>query len=432
MNLSTKELNKVLELLSEEQLSCLTLEAVSASFHRDFFTRQDHFRVGMALVLLLQQRDLLPLSAQRVTAMFLLYEFYRSDPPAANPFSQLFVELLQPAVEDDRSAMGLPCGHALSPVEKWFLAQLLSPSPPRDLFKRTPISIATLDPASIQPPDVSAVVASLQGHPASLVGLPSIISDPDPTGKINFSVASQTAETVICGAYQLMEQPFEPGFIRPLPPLYSCSDEVMWMNPTESKFSVQWDEQMCRMGPTEARKMFARACKEALTIPEQQMLSAQFEEDPKLVHQVGLTPQKLPQLVEKNPTVAIEALLKLTSSSHISEYFAALINMDMSLHSMEVVNRLTSAVDLPTEFLHLYIINCIEHCRSMADKSMQSRLVRLVCVFLQSLIRNKIINVQDDFVEIQTFSLEYSKIREATALYRLLKTMESGGEGPAK
>ena len=45
------------------------------------------------------------------------------------------------------------------------------------------------------------------------------------------------------------------------------------MNPTESKFSVQWDEQMCRMGPTEARKMFARACKEALTIPEQQVTS---------------------------------------------------------------------------------------------------------------------------------------------------------------
>ena len=233
----------------------------------------------------------------------------------------------------------------------------------------------------------------------------------------------------------------KPSFPRIVPTMMDVTDaELRWIHEDDAACLLYeipidkgvkkdlGDNQITKCGEN-IKDLLVSAFSGSLNITVQQEVVVAIKENPTLVDQCPLTPQKLPQLVEYNPTIAIECLLRLINSNDMgsnqtNDHLSALVNMDMSLHSMEVVNRLSTAVELPTEFIHLYISNCISSCENIKDKYMQNRLVRLVCVFVQSLIRNKIINVQDLFVEVQAFCIQFSRIREAAGLFRLLKTLE--------
>lgn len=442
MTLPPKDLIKLLDLINEEHLDT-TLENLCNQLHQSF-PKEDRFKIGTTLLLLLQHVDLLPKHIQRIIALTLLFDLYKGEPIASTPFAPVFVQMLKTPQEDTSNGIPKPPNHTghipfLSTCEKNLLTNLIGYNQ-KEIMKKTPRQI--IDEfyfASVPSIDLTNLQLQLAEHHSELpsvskCGHPVILPDMDQFKTTDFDkiAMKNVIESLTTGDPPLCRQSYRPEFLRLAPPLHHSINELPWFNVTEpTQFTIEYDASMCvsNCAGAEARKLMGKAFKSVLTLQQQQHLVNELDRDPKLVYHIGLTPGKLPDLVENNPLIAIEVLLKLMQSSQITEYFSVLVNMEMSLHSMEVVNRLTTTVDLPTEFVHLYISNCISTCETIKDRYMQNRLVRLVCVFLQSLIRNKIINVQELFIEVQAFCIEFSRIREAAALFRLLKQLESGDTG---
>ena len=60
------------------------------------FPRPDHFKVGTALVTLLQQPKILTLPSQRLAAITFLHDMYKHTAVSNNPFAPVFIALLSP------------------------------------------------------------------------------------------------------------------------------------------------------------------------------------------------------------------------------------------------------------------------------------------------------------------------------------------------
>ena len=429
--LAVRDLSTLVTILKDVKKS---LEKVTASFHKSF-SKVDYFKIGSIICILIE--DKLLTRAERIVGFVILVDLYRV---SFNPFLRFFLEALEKG--DDI-------------CERQFLVELLlHPSSSREATKKSAHAIIAefdTNPTATIVPDLNPLWKMYKEQtppvPATRAAgvRPVVINPQDADGTsggghggstgvgaanvdyvLDKSLSTEATLELQMGGEAITLLGFEPMFQR-LPPenLDPLQGEIMWINPDNTPGTV-WDDTMCSESNkgAEVRELMNKAFKGALSQAEKDTVKQELDSDAKLVHHSGLTPEKLPALVENNPTIAIDCLLKLMSSTQITEYLSALVNMEMSLHSMEVVNRLTTSVDLPTEFIHLYVSNCISSCENIRDRYMQTRLVRLVCVFLQSLIRSKIINVKDLFIEVQAFCIEFSRIREAASLFRLLKTLE--------
>ncbi|KFH69083.1 hypothetical protein MVEG_05885 [Podila verticillata NRRL 6337] len=200
-----------------------------------------------------------------------------------------------------------------------------------------------------------------------------------------------------------------------------------------------------------------QASVQALTFDQEQLMLTQFAPDAVKVHIPLPSLDALPGIVDNNPTIAFNLLLHLiqmSSDLDIKESNGKLQNgksgkpvdspepsivdgyLDtmthskrLTLHSLEVVNRLTGATALSPQFLHAYIENAIRCCEMVDDKVGQARVVRMLCVFIQSLLRNDVITIPGYYHALQSFCVQFSRVKEVAVLFQTLVEFQRKMDG---
>ncbi|KAF9924185.1 hypothetical protein FBU30_005803 [Linnemannia zychae] len=202
-----------------------------------------------------------------------------------------------------------------------------------------------------------------------------------------------------------------------------------------------------------------QAITQPLSFDQEQFMLSQFTVDATRVHIPLPSQEALPGIVDNNPTIAFNLLLYLIQLSSDMEggdnvegtsklngtkpssnkggaknsvvaspepsivdgYLDTMTRSKrLTLHSLEVVNRLTGATTLSPRFLHEYIENAIRCCEQVEDKAGQARVVRMLCVFLQSLLRHGAITIAGYYHALQSFCVQFSRVKEVANLFQAL------------
>ncbi|KAJ3445643.1 hypothetical protein M0812_11530 [Anaeramoeba flamelloides] len=226
--------------------------------------------------------------------------------------------------------------------------------------------------------------------------------------------------------YQLNTDEFKPTFVRPSPSILQILDnELIWIDYEDETLLPIWDQVITNVKSNndQLKILMKKAFTSQLSQLEQQQIILQIENEQKLLEVGGITPNNFQVLVEKNPIVSFEILKKISEDEEkINIYFESFIQTKVTLHSMEVINKFFGATKkLNKDFLNRYVSNCISSCREIGDKYVQSRHVRLVCAFIRSLMSNSQLDIKSMFSELQSFCVDFSRFREASNLFRLIK-----------
>ncbi|CDW77476.1 UNKNOWN [Stylonychia lemnae] len=404
--LNNQELQSLQDVLSMEQSK--TFEQCLQQFQK--FNKAEQFRACCTLCQLLENNLLS--KSQRIIAFYILYQLYRHENVKSTPFEAVVMSSLQTCVQHINMSTNQVGEDNQYKAEFKLLTDFLV-SVPKMSKQQVGQYIQDIennkDPLELPIPDLKEYINMFQQNMPKINGmkahsLTGILRDQDDQEE------QCPPETGIpfdqIGEDELMPHYFPPNILRPLP--------IEESDPLDDMEDFYYNQM---------RQLLNNAIRMNLNTEEQNKLIKGIKTDPELVFHIGMSPQKLPSLIFNNQNIAYELLICMTNTVQIVKYYDALSTMKLSPNTLEVFNRLSNVVELPQEFIQVFLKNCMNQCINSIDtKVNKNRMVRLVCVFLLQVQKTKLISLQEVNLDVQKFCLEFANIKESNTL---LKTLQS-------
>lgn len=138
---------------------------------------------------------------------------------------------------------------------------------------------------------------------------------------------------------------------------------------------------------------------------------------------VGITPDNIHQFITMNPAVAILLFEYIfQTNDKPAEFLNVFLNGKAdNLKSLEVLNRLITAMELPLDFVQQFILKCLEEERVCHMR------VRHVTVFISSLFQKKVLSLpkcSECFEKIKQYLADLACIQECNDLLKRVGDLE--------
>lgn len=152
-----------------------------------------------------------------------------------------------------------------------------------------------------------------------------------------------------------------------------------------------------------------------------------------------LTPNQFSSLAVNNDKIATELLVSLQASNSksfmLEQFTSILFDMPATIHSFNIINNfllkvfnkkknplLDSEKKIYEDKLAIFLKKSMDSLNYERDASQLRVRVRLLCCFIQSLLRKKLLDAESWAPELQNLALSYPDIREAIDLLKLIST----------